>query len=306
MICNLSEILGLASFLFVPISAIASLAAAFAAWRSARASERNLKEAELARIQSAEPFLSISFPNPYFTIAWRPQTGEVPMVSEGWITSTYGVGGFEPIAMRVSNYGGGPALDLKIRVEALTSDTVIPDINFTDVGAAMGCELRWADGVLRGIPAQVGGRSEVRTARAQNDFAPACARDAPVDSPLASELLLRLLPTTMKLETNYFPRGTPADKGRVGWRVCIAYRTAISPEEKKICQYVYAERVRIDTLPAGSAEKWMEKFYRCELKVKPPDGFEITPNPVDAHAYGAIGTLTLTAPNGSAHGETKD
>jgi hypothetical protein len=260
------------------VSAVATAIAAIAASRSAKASERNLAEAERARVQTAEPFLSVSIPNPFFTISWRPETDEVPRLVEGWTTATYGVGSFSPIVLMFSNYGGGPALDLKITVETLQSDVPTPDTVIAETGAAAGRELRWSDGLLRARGGQV------RVDNVRRDYAPACASDAPQTMDLTAELLLRLLPLTMSMEDVYHPRGTPAGEGRVSWKVSVKYRTALSDEEREIKREFYAERVRIDTLPVGAGTQWFEKYYRCELKMKPADGFEVTPHPVEAHA----------------------
>jgi hypothetical protein len=282
------------------ISALATAGAAVAAWRSASASGRMLKEAERTRVQSAEPCLSVSFPRKYFTISWRPQTGEVPMVTEGTVISAYGIASLEPSALMISNFGGGPALDLRISIDALASDRQVQDTDFTDTGAAPGAALKWSQGLLS---AARSARGEVRISTSLKAFASSCAGDAPVEVELIDALLLRLLPTTMQLERDgYFPRGTPGQQGRIAWNVHIQYRTVLG-EEKVVDREIYAERVRIDQIPSGSGADWMEKFYRCELSVAPTNGFETTPRPVDAHASGTLGVISLVAPQGSVRVE---
>jgi hypothetical protein len=272
------------------IAAFAALMSAWSAWASAKSA----KEAERGRVQTAEPYLRLSAPRPFFTIAWRPQLGKPPAVFDGWIAG-YGNPSWQPIELAISNYGGGPALDLRITVKVANGEQIVPDFTTPDTGAVT-VPLAWSLGVLESAT------DAVRILNEQTEFVPACGSGEPVPIKLEGALLLRLFPTTVQLEQDgYYPSGTPASEGRVRWDVSVQYRTALR-QSAEFTAAIYAERVRVETLGEDSA-RWFEKLYRCEVQVEPTDDFETTPYPVDAHAQGALDTVKVRGLAASATGD---
>lgn len=269
----------------IAVAVFAFLAAVFAAI-SAAAASKTAKEVEATRLQSAEPNLRVLIGEQSFVFAWRPVEGRPPSM----ITSFMIPVPSQP-SIVVANFGGGPALDLRVTISASPADAPAPPATYEAPDGTDGTRLAVSEELLEACAPEAGG-GILRIEREQTEFFPACGQAKEVSVRLAAELLARLLPRTLQLETQGYPvSGTPADLGRVHWDVHVEYRTALGkPREFKT--RIYAERVRISTTPRGENHGWIEKQYWCELEVEPTDGFSTSPKRVDVLITGPAVVMT--------------
>jgi hypothetical protein len=258
-----------AAFGSAVFTAVAALAAAVGAWEA----RRSAKEAQATRLQSAEPYLRVLIGAPNFKFSWRPNTGEPPRMIEAL---TVPMPSHPSIV--IANFGGGPALDLRVRISAVEDNLdVLAPLEFVDPGAAKGGRLAiHTDRFEASAPNTAGGVSPILSE--QFDFEPACGSDETTTIFLREALAARLLALAMAHEQQC--RDLSSDPARIRWNVHIAFQTAL---KKKITydQAVYATCGLIQQ--SGEDREtgaWLEKHYWFTLAVEPPPDFHITPNRV--------------------------
>jgi hypothetical protein len=247
-------------------TAVAAAAAAVGAWEA----RRSAKEAQATRLQSAEPYLRVQIGDPDFRFSWRPNTGEPPRMIQAYMVPAPSHPSIE-----IANYGGGPALDLRVRISSAdhASSTREP-FEVVNPGAAKGARLAvHSDRFEATAPGLDGGTLPILAD--QYDFEPACGADQSLRFYLREGLVARLLALTMDLERR--AGGQITEPVRAKWTVHIECQTAL---EKPITfdQVIYATSGLIQ--PSGQDQEtgeWLEKAYWFTLAVEPPKGFQITP-----------------------------
>lgn len=250
-------------------TAVAAAAAAVGAWEA----RRSAKEAQATRLQSAEPYLRVLIGEPDFRFSWRPSTGEPPKMIQA-----YGVPAPSHPSIDIANYGGGPALDLRVRISSADGASAPADaFEVQHPGVAKGSRLAiHADRFEATAPGAVGGVSPILWE--QTDFEPACGADQTVRFYLREGLAARLLALTMALEQE--GQGPVTRSARARWNVRIECQTALA-KPITFDQVIYATSGVIQ--PSGQDREtgeWLEKSYWFTLAVEPPTGFEITPGRV--------------------------
>jgi len=247
-------------------TAIAAAAAAVGAWEA----RRSAKEAQATRLQSAEPYLRVLIGEPEFRFSWRPTTGEPPRMIQA-----YTVPAPSHPSIEIANYGGGPALDLRVRIRSAEDPaSVMEPFELMEPGAAKGGKLAVLPDRFEATALNtVGGLRPILSE--QYDFEPACGADRSSRFYLREGLVARLLALTMAVE-----RRGGAKPVRAFWKVHIECQTALG-KPITFDQTIYATSGLIQqTGQDRETGEWLEKSYWFTLAVEPPHGFEITPGRV--------------------------
>ncbi|MGH6964297.1 MAG: hypothetical protein ACREE0_07420 [Phenylobacterium sp.] len=248
-------------------TAVAAGAAAVGAWEA----RKSAKEALATRLQSAEPYLRVLIGDPDFRFSWRPSTGEPPRMIQA-----YTVPAPSHPSIEIANYGGGPALDLRVRINS-ADDRIAQSFDVPHPGVARGSRLTiYADRFEASAPETAGGVSPILWE--QTDFEPACGADQTVRFYLREGLAARLLALTMELEQN--GQGQMTGSAQARWNVRIECQTALA-KPITFDQVIYATSGRIQQSGQDrETGEWLEKSYWFTLAVEPPHGLEITPGRV--------------------------
>lgn len=250
-------------------TAIAAAAAAVGAWEA----RKSAKEAQVTRLQSAEPYLRVQIGDPDFRFSWRPSTGEPPKMIQA-----YTIPAPSHPSIEIANYGGGPALDLRVRISSADDpSSIAASFEVQHPGVAKGSRLAiHPDRFEATALGTAGGVSPIL--REQTDFEPACGADQSVRFYLREGLAARLLAMTMALERDNQSPMTGSARAR--WNVRIECQTALA-KPITFDQVIYATSALIQQSGHDhETGEWLERSYWFALAVEPPGGVEITPGRV--------------------------
>lgn len=178
----------------------------------------------------------------------------------------------------VANYGGGPALDLRVRISSADEASSVKDaFEVKHLGAAKGSTLTiYADRFEATAPGTQGGAGQILSE--QTDFEPACGADQTLQFYLREGLAARVLALTMELELA--GQGTMTRPAQARWNVHIECQTALG-KTITFDQVIYATSGMIQQVGQDRhTGEWLEKSYWFTLAVVPPNGFDVTPGRV--------------------------
>ena len=181
-------------------------------------------------------------------------------------------------SIEVANYGGGPALDLRVRISSADDASSAKEVfEVMHPGAAKGSRLTiYADRFEATAPDTAGGVGQILSE--QTDFEPACGADRTLRFYLREGLAARLLALTMELERD--GQGAMTRPAQARWNVHIECQTALA-NTITFDQVIYATSGVIQQVGQDrDTGEWLEKSYWFTLAVEPPNGFEITPGRV--------------------------